>query len=72
MYLGVAFVRGTMPFAEHVMFAAGILTPVLGAWLIRATGDISLGLVVTMAIGIAWLLSVVVLPVLLYKGKRER
>ncbi|MDZ4255024.1 MAG: HAMP domain-containing sensor histidine kinase [Sulfuritalea sp.] len=47
MYLGVAFVHDTMPFAEHVMFAAGILTPVLGAWLIRATGDISLGLVVT-------------------------
>lgn len=47
MYLGVAFVRGTMPFAEHVMFAAGILTPVFGALLIRVTGDISLGLVVT-------------------------
>lgn len=47
MYLGVAFVRDTMPFAEHVMFAAGILTPVFGALLIRVTGDISLGLVVT-------------------------
>lgn len=47
MYLGVAFVRGAMPLAEHLMFAAGILTPVLGALLIRATGDIGLGLVVT-------------------------
>ena len=35
-------------------------------------GVFSLGLVVTIAIGIAWLLSVVVLPVLLCKGKRER
>ena len=47
MYLGVCFVRGTLPIAEHAMFVAGIVTPILGALLIRATGDISMGLVVT-------------------------
>ncbi|MDP2822501.1 MAG: HAMP domain-containing sensor histidine kinase [Sulfuritalea sp.] len=47
MYLGVCFVRGTLPIAEHAMFVAGILTPILGALPIRATGDIGMGLVVT-------------------------
>jgi signal transduction histidine kinase len=47
MYLGVSFVRGAQPAAEHAMFVAAILTPVFGALLIRFTVDISLGLVVT-------------------------
>lgn len=47
MYLGVWFVRGTLPIAHHAMFVAGTVTPILGALLIRTTGDISMGLVVT-------------------------
>ncbi len=46
MLLGVVVVRGHLPAVEYALFAAGILTPVLGAILIRATGDITLGLVV--------------------------
>jgi hypothetical protein len=47
MFLGVLFVRGKLPGAEYAMFAAGILTPIAGALLIRLTGDITLGLVTT-------------------------
>lgn len=47
MLLGDLFVRGNLPPIEYAMFAAGICTPVLGALLIRATGDITLGLVTT-------------------------
>jgi signal transduction histidine kinase len=47
MLLGIVFVRETLPVGQYAMFAAGIVTPVLGTLLIRATGDISLGLVVT-------------------------
>jgi signal transduction histidine kinase len=47
MYLGVFFVRNALAVGQHAMFVAGIVTPILGALLIRATGDISLGLVVT-------------------------
>ncbi len=47
MLLGLIVVREAMPAAEYALFAAGIITPVLGALLIRATGDISLGMVLT-------------------------
>lgn len=47
MFFGVLFVRGHLPAAEYAMFAAGILTPIAGALLIRLTGDITLGLVTT-------------------------
>lgn len=47
MLLGDLFVRGDLPSVEYALFAAGIATPVFGALLIRATGDISLGLVTT-------------------------
>ncbi|MCK9380075.1 MAG: HAMP domain-containing histidine kinase [Sulfuritalea sp.] len=46
MLLGVVIVRGHLPAVEYALFAAGIFTPVLGALLIRATADITLGLVV--------------------------
>ena len=46
MLLGVVLVRGHLPVVEYALFAAGILFPVLGALLIRATADITLGLVV--------------------------
>lgn len=47
MFLGDFFVRESLPLAEYTLFAAGICTPILGAILIRATGDITLGLVTT-------------------------
>jgi len=47
MFLGDVLLRGKLPFAEYALFAAGIATPVLGAALIRVTGDITLGLVTT-------------------------
>lgn len=47
MFGGDFFVRSSLPAAEYALFAAGISTPILGALLIRATGDISLGLVAT-------------------------
>ena len=47
MLFSFLFVRGNLPPAEYVLFAAGICTPILGALLIRATGDITLGLVAT-------------------------
>ncbi|MDK9703875.1 MAG: HAMP domain-containing histidine kinase [Sulfuritalea sp.] len=46
MLVGVVMARGHLPAIEYVLFVAGIVTPVVGALLIRATGDISLGLVV--------------------------
>ena len=46
MLLAVVAVRGHLPAVEYVLFAAGILAPVLAALLIRATADITLGLVV--------------------------
>ncbi|MDA8259447.1 MAG: HAMP domain-containing sensor histidine kinase [Betaproteobacteria bacterium] len=47
MLIGMIVVRATMPTAEYALFAAGIITPIFGALLIRVTGDISLGLVLT-------------------------
>ena len=47
MLIGMIVVRETMPAAEYALFAAGIITPIFGALLIRVTGDISLGLVLT-------------------------
>jgi len=47
MSLGYFSVRGNVAPAEYGFFAASIGTPVLGALLIRATGDITLGLVAT-------------------------
>lgn len=46
MLLGVVLARGRLPAVEYALFAAGILFPVIGALLIRATVDITLGLVV--------------------------
>jgi len=46
MLVGIVMARGNLPAVEYALFAAGILTPVLGAMLIRATADITLGLVV--------------------------
>jgi signal transduction histidine kinase len=46
MLVGIVMARGHLPAVEYALFAAGILTPVLGAVLIRATADITLGLVV--------------------------
>lgn len=47
MLIGLIVVREAMSAAEYALFAAGIVTPVFGALLIRATGDISLGMVLT-------------------------
>jgi signal transduction histidine kinase len=47
MFLGFLFVRRNLSPVEYALVAAGICTPVLGALLIRATGDITLGLVAT-------------------------
>ena len=46
MLLGLVMARGHLQAVEYALFAAGIFTPVLGAILIRATADITLGLVV--------------------------
>jgi signal transduction histidine kinase len=61
MMVAVALLRGHLAWAEYVLFAGCILTPVLGALLIRATSSITLGLVATNLGGIvvvtawAWL-----------------
>lgn len=61
MLVAVALLRGHLAWAEYVLFAGCILTPVLGALLIRATSSITLGLVATNLGGIvvvtawAWL-----------------
>ena len=47
MFLGDLLVRSNLPLIEYALFAVAISTPVLGALLIRATGDVSLGLVAT-------------------------
>ena len=47
MFFGFLFVRGSVSPAEYALAAVGICTPVLGALLIRATADITLGLVAT-------------------------
>ena len=47
MLLGDLLLRGKLPLAEYALFAVGISTPILGALLIRATADITLGLVMT-------------------------
>jgi signal transduction histidine kinase len=52
MFLGVLLLRGGMSAAEFAMFAAGILTPLVGALLIRVTGDITPGLLVANVGGI--------------------
>ena len=44
---GFYLVRGNLYAAEYALFAVAISTPTLGALLIRATGDITLGLVTT-------------------------
>ena len=44
---GFFLVRGNLYPAEYALFAVAIGTPTLGALLIRATGDITLGLVTT-------------------------
>ncbi len=44
---GYLAVRGNLVPAEYALFAAAICMPILGALLIRATGDITLGLVTT-------------------------
>ncbi|MBE0622987.1 MAG: hypothetical protein IH605_20555 [Burkholderiales bacterium] len=44
---GYLAVRGNPVPAEYALFAAAICMPILGALLIRATGDITLGLVTT-------------------------
>jgi len=44
---GYVFVRVNLSAAEYALFAVAICTPTLGALLIRATGDITLGLVTT-------------------------
>ncbi len=45
MLLGVVLFGGHLSATEYALFVAGIVTPVLGALLIRATGKITLGLV---------------------------
>ena len=47
MLFGDLYLRGNLPLAEYALFVAGIFTPILGALLIRATVDITLGLVMT-------------------------
>lgn len=47
MFFSDLLVRGNLPTAEYALFATAIGTPVLGALLIRTTGDITLGLVTT-------------------------
>ncbi len=47
VFFGYLLARGNMPATEYALFAAAIGTPALGVLLIRATGDITLGLVIT-------------------------
>lgn len=47
MLLAIALLRGRVSLAEYGLFAACILTPVMGALAIRATASITLGLVAT-------------------------
>ncbi|MDD5177239.1 MAG: HAMP domain-containing sensor histidine kinase [Sterolibacterium sp.] len=47
VFFGYLLARGKLPAADYALFAAAIGTPTLGALLIRATGDITLGLVTT-------------------------
>ncbi|MBI5923243.1 MAG: hypothetical protein HY847_16540 [Betaproteobacteria bacterium] len=47
VFVGYVFVRGRLSLAEYALFAVTIGTPALGALLIRATADITLGLVTT-------------------------
>ena len=53
MLLAVAFVRGGMSVAFILFFLACIVTPLIGAVLIRLTGNIGLGLVVANVGGLA-------------------
>lgn len=53
MLLAVAFVRGGMGVAFILFFLACIVTPLIGAVLIRLTGNIGLGLVVANVGGLA-------------------
>jgi signal transduction histidine kinase len=61
MWIGIALVRGRLVWQEHLLFLGCIGMPMLGALLIRATANISLGLLVTNLGGIvivtawAWL-----------------
>lgn len=47
MLIGILLVSGRLPPAQYALFAAGIVTPILGAVLIRVTADITLGLILT-------------------------
>ncbi len=47
MFFGDLFIRGRLPYTEYALFAVAIATPTMGALLIRMTGDITLGLVMT-------------------------
>lgn len=47
MLLAIALLRGHLSLAEYTLFGVCIVTPVLGALLIRATASITLGLVAT-------------------------
>ncbi len=47
MLLAVAVFGGRLSGTEYALFAAGIVTPLLGALLIRETGNITLGLLTT-------------------------
>lgn len=47
MLLSLRLVSGGLPPAQYAMFAAAVATPLLGALLIRATADITLGLILT-------------------------
>ncbi len=47
MFFGDLLIRGSLPLTEYALFAIAIITPAMGALLIRFTGDITLGLVTT-------------------------
>ncbi|MCF8178986.1 MAG: hypothetical protein K9J74_10805, partial [Sulfuritalea sp.] len=40
MLLGDIYVRENLPTVEYILFAAGICMPIIGAVMIRITGDI--------------------------------
>jgi len=53
LFCAFVLVREHPTLPEYLMFALGVVTPVLGAVLVRYTGDISLGLLATNFAGIA-------------------
>ncbi len=52
MFVSFLWVHPELPAAERALFMAAVVTPALGAWLIRETSDITLGLVATNIAGI--------------------